>query len=88
MEEDLPQLPYLNAIFHETIRRHSPVPIVPPRYAHEETQLGGYDIPASTEVSILCNTKLLTLTLTLLVAKIELNGQTGYVLEPTISRRE
>ncbi|XP_020088882.1 ent-kaurene oxidase 2-like isoform X2 [Ananas comosus] len=52
MEEDLPQLPYLNAIFHETIRRHSPVPIVPPRYAHEETQLGGYDIPASTEIAI------------------------------------
>ncbi|KAK9165307.1 hypothetical protein Scep_000498 [Stephania cephalantha] len=51
-EEKLPQLPYLSAVFHETLRRHSPVPLVPPRYVHEDTQLGGYHIPAGTELVI------------------------------------
>lgn len=49
-EEKLCQLPYLSAVFHETLRRHSPVPIVPLRYAHEDAQLGGYHIPAGSEV--------------------------------------
>ena len=50
-EDHLPQLPYLNAVFHETLRRHSPVPLVPPRYVHENTKLAGYVVPAGTEVS-------------------------------------
>lgn len=50
-EENLSQLPYLTAVFHETLRRHSPVPVVPLRYAHEDTQLGGYFVPAGSEVS-------------------------------------
>ncbi|KAL3505228.1 hypothetical protein ACH5RR_035069 [Cinchona calisaya] len=51
-EENLSQLPYLSAIFHETLRKHSPVPIVPLRYVHEDTELGGYYIPAGTEIAI------------------------------------
>lgn len=51
-EEILSQLPHLGAVFHETLRRHSPVPIIPLRYAHEETQLGGYTIPAESEIAI------------------------------------
>ncbi|CAI9116620.1 OLC1v1017815C3 [Oldenlandia corymbosa var. corymbosa] len=51
-EENLCQLPYLAAIFHETLRYHSPVPVVPLRYVHEDTELGGYHIPAGTEVLI------------------------------------
>ncbi|XP_048130436.1 ent-kaurene oxidase, chloroplastic-like isoform X2 [Rhodamnia argentea] len=51
-EDHLSQLPYLNAIFHETLRKHSPVPIVPPRYAHEDTQLGGYFVPAGSQIAI------------------------------------
>ncbi|XP_062076618.1 ent-kaurene oxidase-like [Humulus lupulus] len=51
-EDRLSQLPYLMAVFHETLRRHSPVPIIPLRYAHEDTQLGGYYIPAGTEIAI------------------------------------
>ncbi|KAF5191461.1 Ent-kaurene oxidase protein [Thalictrum thalictroides] len=51
-EEHLSKLPYLSAIFHETLRRHSPVPIIPLRYAHEDTQLGGYHIPAGSEIAI------------------------------------
>ncbi|MCL7047110.1 hypothetical protein MKW94_030461 [Papaver nudicaule] len=51
-EEHFSELPYLSAVFHETLRRHSPVPVIPLRYAHEDTQLGGYDIPAGTEIAI------------------------------------
>lgn len=51
-EEHLSQLPYLNAVFHETLRKHSPAALVPLRYAHEDTQLGGYYIPAGTEIAI------------------------------------
>ncbi|XP_062159750.1 ent-kaurene oxidase, chloroplastic-like [Alnus glutinosa] len=51
-EEHLSQLPYLNAVFHETLRRHNPVPVIPLRYAHEDTQLGGYHVPAGSEIAI------------------------------------
>ncbi|KAL0392022.1 UNVERIFIED_CONTAM: Ent-kaurene oxidase, chloroplastic [Sesamum radiatum] len=51
-EEKLNELPYLSAVFHETLRKHSPAPLVPPRYVHEDTQLGGYHIPAGTEIAI------------------------------------
>ncbi|KAK8948606.1 hypothetical protein KSP39_PZI005856 [Platanthera zijinensis] len=51
-EEDLQHLPYLSAVFHETLRFHSPVPIIPPRHVHEATQLGGYDVPAGTDIII------------------------------------
>ncbi|KAL5705035.1 hypothetical protein ACHQM5_023386 [Ranunculus cassubicifolius] len=51
-EEHLPQLTYLNAVFHETLRRHSAVPVIPLRYAHEDTELGGYHIPAGSEIAI------------------------------------
>ncbi|KAG9455666.1 hypothetical protein H6P81_000174 [Aristolochia fimbriata] len=51
-EEHLPQLPCLSAVFHETLRKHSPVPIVPLRYVNEDTQLGGYKIPSGSEIAI------------------------------------
>ncbi|XP_028798528.1 ent-kaurene oxidase, chloroplastic [Neltuma alba] len=51
-EDHLSKLPYLGAIFHETLRKHSPVPIVPLRYVHEDTQVGGYHIPAGSEIAI------------------------------------
>ncbi|KAK1610887.1 hypothetical protein QYE76_034560 [Lolium multiflorum] len=51
-EDHLPRLAYLNAVFHETLRRHSPVPLIPPRFVHENTKLAGYDIPAGTEIVI------------------------------------
>ncbi|KAL9260071.1 Ent-kaurene oxidase, chloroplastic-like protein [Drosera capensis] len=52
MEEHLPQLPYLNAIFHEILRKHSPVPILPLRFVHEDTQIGGYHVPAGSEITV------------------------------------
>lgn len=51
-EDHLPQLPYLNAVFHETLRVHAAAPVVIPRYVHEDTTLAGYDIPAGTQVII------------------------------------
>ncbi|KAJ6685940.1 ENT-KAURENE OXIDASE CHLOROPLASTIC [Salix purpurea] len=51
-EEHLPHLPYLNAVFHETIRKYSPAPVIPLRYAHEDTQIGGYYIPAGSEIAV------------------------------------
>ncbi|CAL0332123.1 unnamed protein product [Lupinus luteus] len=51
-EDHLAKLPYLGAVFHETLRKYSPAPIVPLRYVHEDTQLGGYHIPAGSEIAI------------------------------------
>uniref|UniRef100_M8BN46 Ent-kaurene oxidase, chloroplastic n=1 Tax=Aegilops tauschii TaxID=37682 RepID=M8BN46_AEGTA len=51
-EDHLPRLPYLNAVFHETLRRHSPVSLLPPRFVHETTTLAGYKVQAGTEVIV------------------------------------
>ncbi|PRQ26935.1 putative ent-kaurene oxidase [Rosa chinensis] len=52
-EEHLPQLPYLSAVFHETLRNHSPSAIALLRYASQDNHLGGYYIiPAGTEIAI------------------------------------
>ncbi|XWS14642.1 hypothetical protein CRYUN_Cryun35bG0026800 [Craigia yunnanensis] len=51
-EENFSQLRYLDAVFHETLRKHSPAPLVPLRYVHEDTQIGGYYIPAGSEIAL------------------------------------
>lgn len=51
-EDHLPRLPYLNAVFHETLRLHPAASVLPPRFVHETTTLGGYEIPAGTELMI------------------------------------
>ncbi|WCJ35348.1 GA requiring 3 [Euphorbia peplus] len=51
-EEHLSQLPFLNAVFHETIRKYSPAPIIPLRYVQEDTELGGYYVPAGSQIAI------------------------------------
>ncbi|XP_051212778.1 ent-kaurene oxidase 2 [Lolium perenne] len=51
-EDHLPRLPYLNAVFHETLRLHPPISVLPRRFVHQTTTLGGYKIPAGTEVTI------------------------------------
>ncbi|CAI9281802.1 unnamed protein product [Lactuca saligna] len=51
-EEKLCKMPYLSAVFHETLRVHSPAAIIPLRYVHENTELGGYHVPAGTELAV------------------------------------
>ncbi|KAH9300019.1 hypothetical protein KI387_011602 [Taxus chinensis] len=51
-EEDLGKLPYLKAIFYETVRRHSPLPLVPLRVVHEDVQIDGYHVPAGWKILI------------------------------------
>ncbi|KAL6521940.1 hypothetical protein OROMI_031817 [Orobanche minor] len=51
-EKKLSEVPYLSAVFHETLRKHSPAPIVPLRFVHEDTTIGEYHIPAGTEIAI------------------------------------
>ncbi|KAI8548748.1 hypothetical protein RHMOL_Rhmol07G0297800 [Rhododendron molle] len=51
-EEKLCQLPFLSAVFHETLRKYSPAPVIPLRFAHEDTELGGYFVPAGSEIAI------------------------------------
>ncbi|KAI3894138.1 hypothetical protein MKX03_003700 [Papaver bracteatum] len=51
--EQYSEITYLSAVFHETLRKYPPLLIgLPLKYVHEDTQLGGYDIPAGTEVAI------------------------------------
>ncbi|CAM6113081.1 unnamed protein product [Calypogeia fissa] len=49
-EDDIPQLPYLQAVVKESLRRHSPARLAPPRRALSATKLAGYDIPVDTLV--------------------------------------
>ncbi|KAI5058385.1 hypothetical protein GOP47_0026555 [Adiantum capillus-veneris] len=51
-DEDIPNLPYLNAIVKEIFRLHPPVPLLIPRETIQESQLGGYTIPAKTRVFV------------------------------------
>ncbi|KAK7255073.1 hypothetical protein RIF29_28475 [Crotalaria pallida] len=51
-EDHISKLPYLGAIFHETLRKHSPAPIIPLRNVEEDTELGGYHIPAGSQIAI------------------------------------
>ncbi|CAM6099595.1 unnamed protein product [Calypogeia fissa] len=49
-EDDMPQLPYLQAVVKESLRRHNPTRLAPPRRALSATKLAGYDIPVDTLV--------------------------------------
>ncbi|KAK7349088.1 hypothetical protein VNO77_06170 [Canavalia gladiata] len=51
-EDHISKLPYLGAVFHETLRKNSPAPIVPLRSVQDDIELGGYHIPAGSEVAI------------------------------------
>ncbi|VAH13183.1 unnamed protein product [Triticum turgidum subsp. durum] len=51
-EDDIPSLPYVDAIMKEAMRMHPVVPLLVPRLSREDTTVGGYDIPAGTRVHI------------------------------------
>ncbi|KAF7814029.1 cytochrome P450 71A1-like [Senna tora] len=51
-EQDIPNLPYINAILKETMRLHPVVPMLVPRLAKDDFKVGGYDIPKGTQVLV------------------------------------
>lgn len=49
-ESDVPNLPYLQAIFKEALRLYPSAPLAVPHEAMEDTNISGYSIPAGTMV--------------------------------------
>ncbi|KAK6914682.1 Cytochrome P450 [Dillenia turbinata] len=50
--EDVPHLPYIEAIVKETMRLHPVALMLEPRMSREDAQINGYDIPKGTRVLV------------------------------------
>ncbi|MQL98494.1 hypothetical protein Taro_031201 [Colocasia esculenta] len=51
-ESALPRLPYLQAVVKETLRLHTPIPLLVPHMNLEQAKLGGFDIPKESKVVV------------------------------------
>nr|XP_010927178.1 cytochrome P450 CYP73A100 [Elaeis guineensis] len=51
-ESNLHKLPYLQAVVKETLRLHSPIPLLVPHMNLEEAKLGGFTIPRGSKVVV------------------------------------
>ncbi|GMJ07286.1 TRANSPARENT TESTA 7, CYTOCHROME P450 75B1 [Hibiscus trionum] len=51
-EKDIPQLPYIDAIMKETMRKHPVAPLLAPHMAMEDCNVAGYDILKGTRVFV------------------------------------
>ncbi|XP_042037120.1 ferruginol synthase-like [Salvia splendens] len=51
-ESDIPRLPYFEAVMKEVFRLHPPGPLLLPRKAEREVQIGGYTIPKDTQILV------------------------------------
>jgi len=51
-EEDIQNLPYLQATVKEALRLHPPTPLMLPHRANADIKIGGYDVPKGTTVIV------------------------------------
>jgi trans-cinnamate 4-monooxygenase len=52
LESNIQNLPYLQAVVKESLRLHTPIPLLVPHMNLKEAKLAGYDIPKETKVII------------------------------------